>query len=78
MNLPEVVEGGLPKLQLSYTEHCHSFMCGVQAKDKVFVGREEAEKLRVTVDDFEHALQYDIKPAFGISDEQLDRYVFNG
>ena len=49
-----------------------------QAKDKVLVGREEAERLVVTKDDFEHALQFDIKPAFGISDEQLDRYVFNG
>ena len=50
----------------------------LQAKDKVAVGRAEAEKLMVTMADFEHALQYDLKPAFGISDEQLDRYVFNG
>lgn len=42
------------------------------------MGREEAENLKVTMDDFEHALEYDVKPAFGISDEQLDRYVFNG
>ena len=28
--------------------------------------------------DFEHALQYDLKPAFGISDKQLDSYVYNG
>lgn len=49
-----------------------------QAKDKVLVGREEAERLKVMMEDFEHALQYDLKPAFGISDEQLDRYVFNG
>ena len=32
----------------------------------------------VTDADFEHGLQYDVKPAFGISEEQLDRYVFNG
>ena len=49
-----------------------------QAKDKVLVGRAEAEQLKVTMEDFDHALQYDLKPAFGISDEQLDRYVFNG
>ena len=39
---------------------------------------QEAEALRVTKDDFEHALLYDIKPAFGISDKQLDNYVLNG
>ena len=49
-----------------------------QANDKVSVGRSEAEKLLVTTEDFEHGLQYDVKPAFGISEEQLDRYVFNG
>ena len=42
------------------------------------VTHEDAEKLTVTKADFEHALTYDIKPAFGISDEQLDNYVFNG
>lgn len=50
----------------------------IKAKDKVLVGRAEAEQLKVTMEDFDHALQYDLKPAFGISDEQLDRYVFNG
>ena len=44
----------------------------------MLVGRAEAEQLKVTMEDFDHALQYDLKPAFGISDEQLDRYVFNG
>lgn len=39
---------------------------------------EDADLLRVTAADFEHALQFDLKPAFGISDEQLDTYVFNG
>ena len=42
------------------------------------VTHEDAEKLMVTMADFEHALTYDIKPAFGISDDQLDSYVFNG
>lgn len=32
----------------------------------------------VTRMDFEHALLYDLKPAFGISEEQLDSYVYNG
>ena len=38
----------------------------------------EAEALRVTMSDFDHALLYDLKPAFGISDKQLDNYVLNG
>lgn len=50
----------------------------VQAKDKVSVTTEEAEALKVRKDDFEHALSVDIKPAFGISDNQLDSYVLNG
>ena len=40
--------------------------------------KEEAEKLRVTMVDFSHALEFDVKPAFGISEEQLDNYAFNG
>ena len=44
----------------------------------MLVGRNDAEKLIVTNADFEHGLQFDVKPAFGISEEQLDRYVFNG
>ncbi|CAI8035307.1 Vesicle-fusing ATPase [Geodia barretti] len=50
----------------------------INASDKVLVGRNDAEKLIVTNADFEHGLQFDVKPAFGISEEQLDRYVFNG
>ncbi len=49
-----------------------------QAKDKVSVTAEEAQALRITRPDFEHALEYDIKPAFGISDKQLENYVLNG
>lgn len=42
------------------------------------ITHEEARKLKVAMKDFDHALLYDLKPAFGISDEQLDRYVYNG
>lgn len=49
-----------------------------QAKDKVTVSVEDAERLKVTMVDFEHAIQFDVKPAFGISDEQLENYVFKG
>ncbi len=49
-----------------------------QAKDKVSVTTEEAEALRITRADFEHALAFDLKPAFGVSDKQLESYVLNG
>ena len=49
-----------------------------QAKDKVTVSVEDAERLKVTMADFDHAIQFDVKPAFGISDEQLENYVFKG
>ncbi len=49
-----------------------------QAKEKVTVTHEDADRLRVTMMDFDHALLYDLKPAFGISDKQLDSYVYNG
>ena len=39
---------------------------------------EEADRLKITKADFDHALLYDLKPAFGISEEQLDSYVYNG
>ncbi len=38
--------------------------------------REEAEALRITRKDFERAL--DLKPAFGVSDKQLESYVLDG
>ena len=38
----------------------------------------EAEMLMVTKVDFDYALEHDVKPAFGISDDELDRYVKNG
>ena len=42
---------------------------------KVTVSAEDAEGLKVTMADFQYALN-DVKPAFGI--QQLDNYVFNG
>jgi hypothetical protein len=44
----------------------------------VTVTHEDADRLRITRADFEHALLYDLKPAFGISEKQLDSYVYNG
>lgn len=50
----------------------------IKAKDKVSVSHEDADKMKITGKDFEYALQFDVKPAFGISDKQLDSYVLNG
>ena len=47
-------------------------------KDRVEVDHAEADKLVVTRADFQYALEHDIKPAFGISEKELDFYVRNG
>lgn len=38
----------------------------------------EAEMLKVTRADFDYALENDVKPAFGNSNDELDQYVLNG
>lgn len=48
-----------------------------QAKEKIEVSYEDAEKLVVTKEDFEYALQYCIKPSFGIKDE-IESYIRYG
>ena len=40
--------------------------------------REDAERLVVTKAHFDYAVEYDVKPAFGISENELDNYVKNG
>ena len=43
------------------------------------VDRKEAEQLVVTMEDFNFALEHDIKPAFGsISDDELHQYIKHG
>jgi vesicle-fusing ATPase len=42
------------------------------------VDAEAVEKLMVNADDFEHALQHDVKPAFGHSEEELKRLLSGG
>ena len=41
------------------------------------MGFKEAEALKVTKEDFEFAFAHDIKQAFGVSDKQLNSYVYN-
>ncbi|PNF26292.1 Vesicle-fusing ATPase 1 [Cryptotermes secundus] len=50
----------------------------IKAANKVEVDPEAMEKLLVDRSDFVHALQYDIKPAFGTSAEVLDHFLTRG
>lgn len=50
----------------------------VKASSKVEVDRDASEKIKVLRDDFMNALQNDIKPAFGMAEEQFERFVANG
>ncbi|GFS65439.1 vesicle-fusing ATPase 1 [Trichonephila inaurata madagascariensis] len=50
----------------------------IKAASKVEIDPEATEKIRVCRDDFMHALEYDIKPAFGTSSEQVERLVSQG
>ncbi|KAL3093763.1 hypothetical protein niasHT_027034 [Heterodera trifolii] len=42
------------------------------------VDDEAIDKLKVTADDFDYALLNDVKPSFGLSDEQLNRLLYGG
>ena len=50
----------------------------VKADSKVQVDPEALEKLRISRDDFMHALEHDIKPAFGTSNEAIERFYASG
>ncbi|KAL8607609.1 hypothetical protein ACOMHN_003528 [Nucella lapillus] len=50
----------------------------IKATSTVEVDPDAMEKLRITRADFIHALQYDVKPAFGSSKEALDTHLSNG
>ncbi|XP_072031321.1 vesicle-fusing ATPase-like [Amphiura filiformis] len=50
----------------------------IKASSKVEVDYEAAEAMQVGTEDFELALENDIKPAFGISSESFERYIMNG
>lgn len=50
----------------------------IKATSKVEVDTEAIEKLKITRADFLHALQHDIKPAFGSSKEELDVFLGQG
>ncbi|CAG9761013.1 unnamed protein product [Ceutorhynchus assimilis] len=50
----------------------------IKAASKVEVDPEAMEKLLVTNDDFMHALEHDIKPAFGTAEEILNHYLTRG
>ncbi|XP_040577077.1 vesicle-fusing ATPase 1 [Lepeophtheirus salmonis] len=50
----------------------------VKASSKVEIDPDAAEKLVVTRSDFFHALEHDIKPAFGAADEVLESFLLRG
>ncbi|XP_019879561.1 vesicle-fusing ATPase 1-like [Aethina tumida] len=50
----------------------------IKASSKVEVDPEAIEKLLVTRADFLHALEHDIKPAFGTAQEVLDQFLSRG
>ncbi|PFX29475.1 Vesicle-fusing ATPase [Stylophora pistillata] len=50
----------------------------IQLKNNFEIDPEAAEKIIVKHEDFYHALEHDIKPAFGPSDDNLDLYVASG
>ncbi|XP_072343091.1 vesicle-fusing ATPase isoform X1 [Scyliorhinus torazame] len=50
----------------------------IKAATKVEVDMEKAEKLQVLRGDFLTSLENDIKPAFGINQEDYDSYIMNG
>lgn len=50
----------------------------IKATSKVQVDPEAIEKLMVTRADFMHALEHDIKPAFGTAQEILDHFLARG
>jgi vesicle-fusing ATPase len=49
----------------------------IKAKDRVEVDNDEADNLMVTSEDFEYAIEHDVKPAFGISEAELSSFVRN-
>lgn len=50
----------------------------IKAASKVEVDPDASAKLKVTRQDFMHALEYDVKPAFGSSKEEFEKFVANG
>ncbi|KAI3409772.1 hypothetical protein GPALN_006148 [Globodera pallida] len=50
----------------------------VKAGGKVQVDDDAVEKLKVTKEDFDYALENDVKPSFGHSGEELERLLYGG
>ncbi|KAL3090336.1 hypothetical protein niasHS_006788 [Heterodera schachtii] len=50
----------------------------VKPGGKVQVDDDAIDKLKVTAEDFDYALENDVKPSFGLSDEELSRLLYGG
>ncbi|CAF0927818.1 unnamed protein product [Rotaria sordida] len=64
---------GLVRAAMSFAMNRH-----IKAGKHVEIDPDAADKLRICRADFMHALENDIKPAFGISKEEFDSYISNG
>ena len=58
--------------------HRRFFLMMLQGKNKIEVSAEDAAKLRISKADFDNALLHDVKPAYGVSEEEFDRYIRSG
>ncbi|XP_065834902.1 vesicle-fusing ATPase-like [Oscarella lobularis] len=56
----------------------HAMNRVIKADSKVRVDAKAAEEVKVFMDDFLRALEDDIKPAFGVSEEDLEKHLPNG
>lgn len=64
---------GLVRAAMSFAMNRH-----IKAGQRVQIDPDAAEKLIICRADFMHALENDIKPAFGVSKDEFDSYISNG
>jgi vesicle-fusing ATPase len=50
----------------------------IKVGSKVEIDEDAVDKLKITMDDFDYALEHDIKPAFGTADDVLEAFLRRG
>jgi vesicle-fusing ATPase len=50
----------------------------IKVGSKVEIDEDAVDKLKITMDDFEYAMEHDIKPAFGTADDVLEAFLRHG
>ena len=58
--------------------HLSNYLFFIQGGTKVEVNYETIAEIQVNLADFNHALERDIKPAFGTQEDQYTQYITNG